>query len=169
MPRGLLLAQDVGNVIGAERTGRGSFLDGVGHRFGPVLADEFQQFGQLPRKCAIGIGDVAQISFQHGLGTEAIENREEALLRPRPFGRGTQVGQFGFESIGAQGLAPAPAAGIGDDFVDAVVDGDRTGIGLESEAAADIAGGHTVAVPIEVQAEIFMNERLDRVAMVVRE
>lgn len=82
MPRGLLLAEDVGNVIGAKCAGRGSFRDRVGHRFGSVLADEFQQFDQLPRKCAIGIGDVAQISFQHGLGTEAIENSEEALLRP---------------------------------------------------------------------------------------
>jgi len=82
MPRRLLLAEDVGNVIGAERTGRGSFRDGVGHRFGSVLPNELQQFGQLSRKCAIGIGDVAQISLQHGLGTEAIENSEEALLGP---------------------------------------------------------------------------------------
>jgi hypothetical protein len=102
------------------------------------------------------------------MGTEAIENSAEALLRPRTFGCGTQVGQFGFESIGTQDLSPPPTAGIGDDFVDAVVDGDRTGIGLESEATADVAVGDTVAVAIEVQAEIFVNERLDRVAMVSR-
>ena len=124
LARRLLLAQDVGHVIGAECVGRGSFCDRVGHRFGSVLTDEFQQFGQLPRECAIGIGDVAQISFQHGLGTKAIQNRKETLLRPRPLGCGTEVGQFGFESIGAQSLAPAPTAGIGDDFVGAVIDGD---------------------------------------------
>src|SRR6266700_7830521 len=102
------------------------------------------------------------------LGTEAIQNREEALLRPRPFGCGTQVGQLGFESIGTQGLPPAPTAGIRDDFVHTVIDSDGTGISLESEQAADITVGYTAAVPIEVQAEIFMNECLDCVAMVVR-
>jgi hypothetical protein len=39
---------------------RGSFGDGIGHRCGSVLADEFQPFGQLPREGAIGIGNVAQ-------------------------------------------------------------------------------------------------------------
>jgi hypothetical protein len=124
LPRGLLLAQDVGNVIGAECVDSGSFRDRIGHRFGSVLTDEFQQFGQLPRECAIGIGDVAQVSFQHGLGTKAIQNRKETLLRPRPFGCGTEVGQLGFESIGSQSLAPAPTTGIGDDFVGPVIDGD---------------------------------------------
>jgi hypothetical protein len=38
----LLLAQDVGDVIGAESTGGGSFLNSIGYRFGAVLANEFQ-------------------------------------------------------------------------------------------------------------------------------
>ncbi|HLI84373.1 MAG TPA: hypothetical protein VKV17_10670 [Bryobacteraceae bacterium] len=41
---GLLLAQDAGDVIGAECAGSGSFGDCVGHRLGTVLADQIQQF-----------------------------------------------------------------------------------------------------------------------------
>ena len=167
LSRRLLLAKNIGHVIGAESAARGSFFDGIGHRFRSVLADQFQQFGELPREGAIGIGHVAQIGFQHGLGTNAFENREKALLRPRAFGGGTQLGEFGFESIGAQGLAAAPAARVGDDFVDAVVDGDGTGIGFEREAAAHKTRGHTVAVPIEVQTEVFVDERLHLVAIVI--
>lgn len=64
-----------------------------------MLANEFQQLRQLPREGAIGVGDIAQIGFQHGLRTEAIEQCEKALLGPRSFGRGPQFGQFSFESF----------------------------------------------------------------------
>jgi len=40
--RRLLLAQDVGNVVGAEGTGCRSFRDSVSDRFGSVLPDQFQ-------------------------------------------------------------------------------------------------------------------------------
>jgi len=82
LSRKLLLAENIGHVIGAERAGGGSFLDGIGHRLGSVLADQLQKFGELPRESAIGIGHVAQIRFQHGLGAKGFQNREKALLRP---------------------------------------------------------------------------------------
>ena len=82
--------------------GRGSFLNRIGYRFGSVLADQFQQFRELPGEGAFGVGDVAQISLQHSLGTDAIEDREEALLRPRTLGRWAQFGHCGFEAIGAE-------------------------------------------------------------------
>ncbi len=163
----LLLAQNVGNVIGAESVGRGSFLDGAGHRFWSILADKFQQVGELPREGAVGVRHITQISFQHGLGTKAFENREKALLRPRAFGGGTQLSEIGVESIGSQSLPAAPAASVRDDFVDAVVDGDGTGIGFEREAAAYKTRGHTVAVSVEVQTEVFVDERLYLVAIVI--
>jgi hypothetical protein len=81
LARRLLLAQNIGDVIGSESTGCGSFFDCVGYRLGAVLADELQQLSELPRECAIGIGDVTQIAFQHDLGADTIENREETLLR----------------------------------------------------------------------------------------
>jgi hypothetical protein len=65
------------------------------------------------------------------LWTVAMENRKEALLCTRTFGGGTQLGQISFEAIDAESLATAPAARVGDDFVDAVVDRDGTGVGLE--------------------------------------
>jgi len=56
--RALLLPEDVGNVIGAERPSRRSFLNGPGYRLRPVLSDQFQQFGKLSRQGTIAIGDV---------------------------------------------------------------------------------------------------------------
>ena len=44
---GLLLPQDVGDIVGAESARRGSFFDRASHGFWPVLADEFEQFRQL--------------------------------------------------------------------------------------------------------------------------
>ncbi len=44
---GLLLPQDVGDVVGAKGTCRGRFFDGASHGFRSVLADEFEQFRQL--------------------------------------------------------------------------------------------------------------------------
>src|SRR5580693_371230 len=43
----LLLAKDVGDIVGAERAGRCSFLDRASHRFGSILTNEFEQFRQL--------------------------------------------------------------------------------------------------------------------------
>jgi hypothetical protein len=88
-------------------------------------------------------------------------------LRLRAFGGRTQLCEIGFESVGSQSLTAAPAPRVGDDFVDAVVDGDRTGIGFEREAAAHKTRGHTVAVPIEVQTDVFVGERLHFVAIVI--
>ena len=59
LPGVLLLAENVGDVIGAERTSRGSLLNSIRHRFGSVLTEQFQEFGKLPREGAIGIGYVA--------------------------------------------------------------------------------------------------------------
>jgi hypothetical protein len=47
-PRGLLLPQNVGNVVGAEGASGGSFFDGASHGFGTILADEFR----YERSCA---------------------------------------------------------------------------------------------------------------------
>jgi len=165
--RGLLLAQDVGEVVGAEGARRGSLLDGSGYGFRSVLADQFQDLAQLPRQGPVGIRHVAQIGFEHGLGTQVFQGREETLLGSRPLGRGTQVGQFRFEAAGAESLPATPAARIGDDFVNAVVDGDRGRVRLEGEAAADKARGHAVTVAVEVQTVIFVDKSFDGIAMVI--
>jgi hypothetical protein len=53
------LAKDIGDVVGAKGTWRGSCFDRASHGLRSVLADEFEQFGQLSRKCAVSISDVA--------------------------------------------------------------------------------------------------------------
>ena len=40
--------------------------------------------------------------------TESIEKSEQPALGARPPGGGSELGQFGFESFGSKGLAPAP-------------------------------------------------------------
>lgn len=85
-PWGLLLAQDIGDVVGAEGAGARSFFDSASHGFGTILTDEFQQFYDLAGKRAIGIGHVTQISFEHGLGAEAVQKQKQPLLCPRSSG-----------------------------------------------------------------------------------
>ena len=48
--RALLLAQDVGHIVGAEGTGGGGFCDSNRHGLGSVLTDQFEQLGDLPRQ-----------------------------------------------------------------------------------------------------------------------
>src|ERR1019366_10322351 len=47
--------------------------------------------------------------------------------------------------------SPTPAAWIGDEFMDSVIDGDRTGIGFEGEPASDETMRHAVAIAVELQ------------------
>src|SRR5579863_685472 len=54
-----LLAQDIGNIVGAESAGHGSFFDSAGYILGTVLADQFQQFGDLTTQRTVRIGHVA--------------------------------------------------------------------------------------------------------------
>src|SRR6202167_6414046 len=71
--RASLLAQDVGNIVGAESTGRGGFFDSAGHILGAVLPDQFQQFGDLTTQRTVGIGHVAEISFDKRPRTQTVE------------------------------------------------------------------------------------------------
>jgi hypothetical protein len=47
-------------------------------------------------------------------------------------------------------------------------DSDGTGIGLENQAAAHIALGHTVAIAVELHTEVFVHEQFDAVTVIVR-
>src|SRR5260370_10669378 len=156
----LLLPQNVGDVIGAESAGGGGLLDGAGHGVGTVLANELKQFRDLARQGAIAIGNVAEIGFQRRFRTESIEKGEQPVLGARPPGGGPELGQFGFESFGSKGLATAPRTRIADDLVDPIVDGDRTGVGLQRETAAGEAMRHSVAIAVALQYHAFVNHNL---------
>jgi len=71
-----------------------------------------------------------------------------------------------FQQFG--GLAAPPGARITDDIFHAIVNGDRAGVGLDDETAADIALVDTVTIAVECQAEIFVDERFGDVAVIVR-
>jgi hypothetical protein len=75
--------------------------------------------------------------------------------------------QFRHRNGRRNNLAATPAARVGDDFLGAVVNSDGAGIGLEGEAAAYKTWRHAVAVAIEVQTKIFVDERLDGIAIVI--
>ena len=119
-----------------KRGPRQAFSMAVGDRFGSILADQFQQLGQL----------AAQVSGRYPpcrgdrlpARRENKDHRgiEQSLLCLRALGGGTHCASTRSKRSAPRRLAAAPAARIGDDFVDAVVDGDGTGIGLEREPAA---------------------------------
>jgi hypothetical protein len=50
-----------------------------------------------------------------------------------------------------------------------IVDRDGCGVRFDDELVADVAWRHTVAIAIERQAEIFVHERLDGVAVIGKE
>ena len=65
----------------------------------------------------VGIGHVAQIGFQHGVGTEAIEKIEQALLRLRASGRGPLFGQFRSKRSAPKVWPRRHERAIADDFL----------------------------------------------------
>ncbi len=115
---------------------------------------------------AIAIGNVAEIRFQRRFRTESVKKGEQPVLGARPPGGGPELGQFGFEAFGSKGLAAAPRTRIADDLLHPIVDGDRTGVGLQCETAAGETMRHAVAIAVELQSHIFVDQRRDGVAII---
>jgi hypothetical protein len=76
-----LLAEDIGDVVGAEGASGIGFGDGAGHCLRSVLPDQLQQFVELTRQHAVAIGHATQVALGYVGGAEAIEKIEEASLR----------------------------------------------------------------------------------------
>ena len=108
----LLLAENVGDVIGAESACGMSFGEGGGDGFRAVFADEGEQFPDLARQGAIRVGQPTQILFRRGS-----EQRHEALLCGGTFRRGHLGKQFFLKTLGAESLSALPGAGVSDDLV----------------------------------------------------
>ena len=75
--------------------------------------------------------------------------------------------QNSFKALRAKRLPAAVRAWITDDFLDAVVDRHGTGVGLNGESPSHIAVGHAVAVSVELNAEILVDQRFRRIAIVI--
>src|SRR5208283_3805356 len=93
----------------------------------------------------------------------------EVLLRLRAASRRPLFGQFALEALGAESLAAAPTACVGNDFLEAMVDGDGTGIGFHREPVSDKTMRDAIAIAIELQPEIFVDQGLHRVTVIVRD
>ena len=167
-PRRPLLTQDVGDIIGSISASLRGPSDCVGHVFGTILTNQFEQFLDLAMQGTIRVGHIAEISFHCGAQTHAIERIEQSLLSLRAPGCGPLVGEYFLEAVCPEGLAPAPRARIADDLFDAVVDGDVARIGFDREAASDVSVGNAVTIGIEGEPEVLMDQSFGRVAVIVR-
>ncbi len=147
--RRLLLMEDVGNGVGSKSSRRLG-LSQCGMDSGrAVLTDQFEQFADLTRQRTVTVCQRAQVGF--GFGTE---QSDESLLGlgaggSRPLGE-----QLFFEAFRTQGLAAPPRAGIADDLVLLVVNGDTVRIRFDGEASADKARRDAIAIAVKTEAEI---------------
>src|SRR5208283_3644298 len=85
----LLLAKDIADVVGAERAGGMGFLQSGGDGFRPVLPNQFEQFPDLARQRAVGIGQALQVEF-----ASRAEPSNQALLGRASLGGGHLGEQF---------------------------------------------------------------------------
>jgi hypothetical protein len=161
-----LLSQEVGDVIGPEGTRRESLLESIGHGFGAVLPDELEKFSNLAGERAVGVGQAPQEGFDGFNRADAPEQGDQPLLSLRALSCGTMSEQFFFEALCAESLAPLPATRVTDDFPILVIERDRGRIGLDDQALTHEIGRGAVAVAIEVQAKILVDECFGGVAII---
>ena len=62
----LLLAEDVGDVIGAESARGVRFGNRGRHGFGAVFANKREEFAHLAGQGTVGVGETLQISWEAG-------------------------------------------------------------------------------------------------------
>ncbi len=88
------------------------------------MADQFEQFGDLPAEGSIRIREVAKIDFDQHSGADPIERIEEPVLRLGAARGGPLFGENFFEALGPEGLAAPPGTGVADHFDDPVINRD---------------------------------------------
>src|SRR5439155_15259090 len=142
---GLLVAEDVGDIAGAESPSGPSFLKSCSHRGRTIVTDEGEQLPHLPSQGPVGVGQTAQVLFGNWP-----EQRDHAMLCGRSLGSRHLSEQLFLETLDAEGMAPPPRAGIANDFLMLVVDGDGRRIRFHDEPAAHVTRRHTVAITVFV-------------------
>jgi hypothetical protein len=94
------------------------------------------------------------------------EQGNQPLLCGRAF-RGRHLGaDLFFETFGSEGLAALPGAGVAGDLLMLMVERDGRGIGFDGEFGSDVARRYAVAVTVEGQPDIFVDQRLDRLTVI---
>jgi hypothetical protein len=150
----LLLAEDAlahvpcwrwGRPLGPAPKARAACaLASVGHGFRSIFTDQCEEFTDLPRERAIGIGQPFEICVRG-----RAEQGDEALLRGRAFRGGHLCAELFLKTFGPQGLSAMPRAGISGDLVVLIINGDGGGVRFDSELRAHIARRHAVPVAVE--------------------
>ena len=116
----LLLAKDVGHVIGAESARGVSFGHLGGHCFGAIFAHQGESLADWAGEGAIGIGHTFEIFVRC-----RTEQGKEPLLRGRAFRGDHWHTDLFFKTFGSPGLPALPGAGVGGYLVMLIVDSDR--------------------------------------------
>ena len=163
----LLLSDEVRHIRGPIRAGRCGFLQRIGHHVRSILANQFQQLRDLACQRAVRLRHAPKISFDQHAGTQAVQGIEQALLRFGAPRRWSLLDQQFFKTLGPEGLSPPPGTGITNNFLQPMVNSHRTGIGFHSEPLPDITRRHAVLIAVKLQAQVFVDERLGGVAVVV--
>lgn len=140
----LPLAKDVGDVVGAESLRGKGLLESGGDTLRAVVADQLEQFTNLPCETAVRFSELAKVVFRRGP-----QQTNEALLRGRALRCGELCEQLLLEALGSERAPALPAAAIGNDLFGLVVDRDRRGVGFDREFLTHIPRRHTVAVAVE--------------------
>lgn len=142
----MLLAKDVGDVVGAERAGSMSFTDSGRYRLWPIFSNQSQQLADLSSQRAVGVGQAAQIEF-----TSWAQQGDQTLLSSRALRRRELGEQFFLKPLATDNLPTLPAAGVRNDFLVLVIDAYGGRVGLDGEMAADVARRYTVTIAVEGQ------------------
>lgn len=155
IPALLLLAKNVSDVVGAEGLRGVGLGECAGNGVWTIISNERKQLADLPAERSIGVGKPCEID----LGSRP-EQGNQAMLRSRTFRRGHLREEFFLEALGSESLPALPGTSVARDFLMLIVDRDRGRIGLDRELPSDIARRHTVAITVEGEPKIFMDERV---------
>jgi len=129
--RRLLLTEEVSHIIGPKGSGGVSFLKSGGDGLGAVIAEQVQQFGDLAREGAVGVGQPSQVGFDRLRRTDTGEQGDQALLAAGTLSGRALSEEFLLEALGTEGLAAPPGACVTGDFAVLVIKPDPVRIGFD--------------------------------------
>ena len=118
----------------------------------------------MSSQTTVGVGQTLQIGFAGWTkeGNQALLSRRTLCCR--------ELGeQYFLKALATDYLPTLPAASVRNDFLVLVINGDCRRVGFDGELVADITWRHTVAIAVEAEAEILVNQSLGKIAIVGRD
>ena len=157
----LLLAENVGDVVGAERA--------CGMRLGKRGRYGFRSVFTNQERAVRGPAATASGRYRRDVADKILRRdraADQALLFAERCAAAHLREEFLLKTLRAESLSALPAAGITDDLLMLVVDGDRGSVGFDGELVAHITRRHAVAVAVEGEPEIFVDQRFGGIAVI---